>query len=274
MSKKELENTTQLTAQLVIFPEGDVYKKQAEELSRKLEAKIVTELPVEESGILALHLSNDGISLVGNGQTLQCDLSHMLSRAKPNNLNGELLIKTAKIKGVEGTLTAIDATAGFGEDAFLLAAVGFRVKLYEKDTVIAALLQDALRRSKLKPELAEITNRMELMEEDSLVALPQLTEEADVILLDPMFPARQKSGLIKKKFQLLQQLERPCSDEEELLNAAISNHPRKVVIKRPLKGAYLAGRKPDYSIKGKAIRYDCIVIPRHMASPNIAEETK
>ncbi|MBQ4243593.1 MAG: class I SAM-dependent methyltransferase, partial [Clostridia bacterium] len=37
-------------------------------------------------------------------------------------------------------------------------------------------------------------------------------------------------------------------------------HPHKIVIKRPLKGPFLAGRKPDYSLQGKAIRYDCIVL--------------
>ena len=102
---------------------------------------------------------------------------------------------------------------------------------------------------------------MQLFEENSLSALPRLSAAPDVILLDPMFPERQKSALIKKKFQLLQKLERPCADETDLINAAIAAHPRKVVIKRSLKVPYLAGRKPSYSLKGKAIRYDCLVLP-------------
>ena len=77
-----------------------------------------------------------------------------------------------------------------------------------------------------------------------------------------MFPARTKSALVKKKFQLLQQLERPCNDEEELLQAALAAKPRKVVIKRPAKGPYLGGVKPDYSLSGKSVRYDCLVIAR------------
>ena len=43
---------------------------------------------------------------------------------------------------------------------------------------------------------------MQLFEENSLSALPRLSAAPDVILLDPMFPERQKSALIKKKFQL------------------------------------------------------------------------
>ena len=84
----------------------------------------------------------------------------------------------------------------------------------------------------------------------------------DLILLDPMFPARQKSALIGKKLQLLQKLEMPCASEEALLAAALGTGARRVIVKRPLKGPYLAGKKPDYAITGKAIRYDCFVIAR------------
>ncbi len=74
-----------------------------------------------------------------------------------------------------------------------------------------------------------------------------------------MFPAREKSAAVKKKFQLLQRLEKPCDDEAALLGAARAARPKKVVVKRPAKGPALAGSTPDYSISGKAIRYDCYI---------------
>ncbi len=46
--------------------------------------------------------------------------------------------------------------------------------------------------------------------------------DADVVLLDPMFPARTKSAAVKKKFQLLHLIEQPCADEEELFEAAVA----------------------------------------------------
>ena len=170
-------------------------------------------------------------------------------------------MRAAKIKGKENAL-AVDATAGLGDDSLLLAAAGFRVRLYECDPVIAALLRDGLRRARLTddlPLLVEAAARMELFEEDSIQAMHHLPETPDVILLDPMFPKRQKSASIRKKFQLLQQLEKPCGDEEELLAAAIAAGPRKIVIKRPRKGPSLAGVTPDYVMEGSAIRYDCIL---------------
>ena len=75
-----------------------------------------------------------------------------------------------------------------------------------------------------------------------------------------MFPAREKSAQVKKKFQLIHSLEQPCDVEEQLLSAAIAARPKKIVIKRPKKGPFLAGRTPSYTIDGKAVRYDCIVL--------------
>lgn len=207
-----------------------------------------------------LQTDENGLALIENGHELRGDFTKLLPRLIPNNLNRELLVKASKLKGVPGPLTAVDATAGLGEDAFLLAAAGFHVHLYERNPTIAALLSDALRRGAEDPKLAPVIGRMEFHEEDSITALSQLTFSPDIVVLDPMFPERQKSGLIKKKFQLLHQLEQPCSEERALLDAAISCKPRRIVIKRPSKGPYLAGVTPSYSLKGKSIRYDCIVI--------------
>ena len=91
--------------------------------------------------------------------------------------------------------------------------------------------------------------------------MAQLDAPPDVILLDPMFPARQKSALVKKKLQMIQKLEIPCAGEAELLLAAMKARPKKLIIKRPPKGPYLADAKPDHSITGKAVRFDCIVNP-------------
>ena len=124
----------------------------------------------------------------------------------------------------------------------------------------------AMERAREVPELREPVSRMELHVGDSIEAMNRAEDSIegipDLVLLDPMFPERQKSALVKKKFQLIHRLESPCMEEETLLNAAIAAGPRKILIKRPLKGPWLAGRKPGYSISGKAVRYDCILLPR------------
>lgn len=206
-----------------------------------------------------LVLDGDGLSLHAGGQVLRGDLSHLLPRLK--NLSGEFLVKAAKIKNAGHPLTAIDATAGLGEDSFFLAAAGFRVRLFERNPVIHALLRDALDRAARMPELTEIIERMELCHGDSVQAMGVLDFTPDVVLLDPMFPARQKSALVKKKLQMIQKLETPCTDEGAMLRAAMLTRPKKLIVKRPPKGPYLAGVKPDHSIEGKAVRFDCFVSP-------------
>ena len=200
-----------------------------------------------------------GLALVGDGMELRGDFSRMLLRLRPANLNKELLVRAARIRGVEGPLSAIDATAGLGEDSILLAAAGYRVTLCERDEVIAALLRDALGRAADDARLAEVVARMTLVEGDAIETLERLDAAPDLVFLDPMFPERRKRGATNKKLQLFQHLERPCENEDELMRAALAIHPRKVVVKRPLKGPYLAGMKPSSSLAGKVVRYDVYV---------------
>lgn len=208
---------------------------------------------------LTLRIDTDGLSLCGYGMCFHGDFSQMLRRVTGGRLQHEMLARLSKTDVPHPT--AIDATAGMGEDSFLLAACGYEVTLYEQNPVIAALLEDALRRAAQDSALEPIVRRMHLINGDSVEQMPQTAEPPTLIYLDPMFPARQKSGLIQKKLQLIQKLESPCVQESALLDAALSAHPTKIIIKRPLKGAVLAGRKPHYCIKGKAIRYDCFHFP-------------
>lgn len=211
---------------------------------------------------LDLCADDGGLVLVGDGMALRADFTRMLPRLRPDRLARELLVRAARVRGVEAPVV-VDATAGLGEDSLLLAAAGFSVRLYERDPVIAALLRDALERAADLPGLADAVSRMELFEEDSIAAMRTLDTPPDVVLLDPMFPERTKSAAVKKKFQLLHRLERPCDDEFALLDAARAARPRKIVVKRPPKGPLLAGAKPSYQVIGKAVRYDVIVVPRN-----------
>lgn len=200
-----------------------------------------------------------GLAIADGAQVLRADFSRMLPRIRQGRLQRELVVRASRLRGAHEPARAVDATAGLGEDALLLAAAGFSVTLFERDATIAALLRDGLRRARDIPELEPIVSRMELVEADSIVAMPGMSPSPDVVYLDPMFPARRKRAATKKKLQIIQQLESPCEDEELLLRAALEAHPRKIVVKRPLKGPYLGGLKPSHSFAGKVVRYDCIV---------------
>lgn len=227
----------------------------AESFARKTGAPIVDK-PGE---YLTIHFDSKGVSLSGFGLTYQGDFAEtMMHRVTNGRLQHEMLVKAASSEK-EGR-KAIDATAGMGEDAFLLAAQGYEVTLYEQNPVVAALLKDAIRRAKKNQILKDIAGRMKVVEADSVECMSKLLDPVDVIYLDPMFPARQKSSLINKKLQLIQKLDPPCSEETDLFDAALKVGPSRIIVKRPLKSECLAGREPSYTLKGKAIRYDCYVL--------------
>ena len=211
---------------------------------------------------LALEQRPEGLTLLGDGMELTGDFSQLLPRLRQDRLSKELLVRAAHIKGAEHPLRAVDATAGLGEDSLLLAAAGYEVLLVERDPVIAALLADCLRRARADERLAAMAGRMHLQPGEATLVLGQLPQAPHLVYLDPMFPAKGKAALTKKKLQLFQRLEPPCAQEEELLAAALAAGPRRVVVKRPLKAPALAGRKPSHSVEGKTIRYDVFVPAR------------
>ena len=226
-------------------------KDMAESFSRRTGSPIVN----KPGDYLTVLFDSRGVSLSGFGLSYQGDFENMLHRVINGRLQHEMLAKAVKTD--QENLKAIDATAGMGEDSLLLAACGYQVTLYEQNPVIAILLKDALRRAKKNTVLKDIVSRMQLVEGDSIEHLNKRLDPVDVIYLDPMFPGRQKSGLINKKLQLIQKLEPPCSEETALFDAAMAAQPSKIIVKRPLKSPYLDERVPSYSLKGKAIRYDC-----------------
>jgi 16S rRNA (guanine1516-N2)-methyltransferase len=291
MRKKNLSTRSgeQNTAVCILLRDP-VFEDRANRLSVRLGLPVCRDpKAVGETFGLALVPDADGLSLFDGKMTLRGDFTHMQSRLLPGKLPAELLVRAAKLRDPGPCPVAIDCTAGLGDDSLLLAAMGYTVHLFEYDPITAELLDSALRKSQSSDSsgaLSDITNRMILHREDSLAGLsafrelpvrskeeettsgqdpdsgafPYITYAPDLIYLDPMFPARRKSGLITKKLQMLQMLENPCADESALLAAAVRANPRRIVIKRPLKGPFLAGIRPAYSIKGKAIRYDCIVV--------------
>lgn len=248
-----------LRDKLIVLAKATEYGEEAERLANHLGVSFYTGSADVPDNMLMLIMDEEGLALSDGDMVLRADLTRMIPRLKQSNLQNEMLVKATRIKGTSRGLNIIDATAGFGEDSLLLAAAGNYITLYEYDPIIAALLRDGLRKAAQVPTLDSIVARMKLIEGNSIVAMEQMKGDntVDVILLDPMFPERQKSASVKKKFQLLQQLESPCSDEYDLLQAAMDVRPSKLVIKRPVKGPYLGNKKPDYSYAGKAIRYDC-----------------
>ena len=103
---------------VVCFEKGG-QKDMAEAFARRIGAEI-SEKPGPKLTIL-FHAK--GVSLTGYGLSYQGDFENMLHRVTNGRLQHEMLVRAAKSD--KPGRKAIDATAGMGEDAFLLAAQGY-----------------------------------------------------------------------------------------------------------------------------------------------------
>jgi 16S rRNA (guanine1516-N2)-methyltransferase len=156
----------------------------------------------------------------------------------------------------------LDATAGLGRDAFVLAALGAQVTLAERQPTVAALLADARRRALDDPATAAAAARTEIVAADARNLLaPSPARSFDVVYLDPMYPDR-KTALAKKELQLLRELAGPDDDADALLAPALANATRRVVVKRPLKAPPLAGLAPALAFAGTQARFDVYLTGR------------
>jgi 16S rRNA (guanine1516-N2)-methyltransferase len=151
----------------------------------------------------------------------------------------------------------LDATAGLGRDAFVLATLGCEVSLIERQPLIAALLEDGLSRALVDADVGAIAARMALLKGNAIELMSQWQGESpQVIYLDPMFPHRDKSALVKKEMRLFRPFVGDDMDAPALLAAALELASHRVVVKRPRKAPSIEGSKPGYSLEGKSSRYD------------------
>ncbi|HET8700481.1 MAG TPA: class I SAM-dependent methyltransferase [Nitrococcus sp.] len=179
-------------------------------------------------------------------------------RAERASPRGEAIARACGLPR-HGSRHVVDATAGLGRDAHVLAQLGARVMLIEHSPVIFALLADAFDRAARHMQVPSWLERMHLIEADAAAWLsacvPQ--ERPAVVYLDPMYPRRAKRAAPSKEMQVLQALLGTAGDEtDSLLQAALRAASDRVVVKRPRHAEPLAGQRPDYQIPGRSTRFD------------------
>ncbi|MDV5172230.1 class I SAM-dependent methyltransferase [Photobacterium rosenbergii] len=185
-------------------------------------------------------------------------------RRKFGGGRGQAIAKAVGLKGGV-TPTVVDGTAGLGRDAFVLASLGCKVQMVERHPVVAALLDDGLARAKADSEIGGwISERLSLLHASSHNALEQLAADPDfvapdVVYLDPMYPHKKKSALVKKEMRVFQTLVGADLDADGLLAPALALATKRVVVKRPDYAEFLAGQKPAMAIETKKNRFDVYV---------------
>jgi len=178
-------------------------------------------------------------------------------------------------------MSVVDATAGLGRDAMLLAAAGCNVIAIERNPLIAFLLQEARASAEKSDQAALRSAAMNVVFRcaDSIEYLScpgDVEPRPDVVYIDPMYSnagaaanapdsgGLKKTAAVKKNAQLLQcidsifssSLETVANQGEKLLNQALQVARQKVVVKRAPRAPWMGECKPSSSVSGKAVRFD------------------
>jgi 16S rRNA (guanine1516-N2)-methyltransferase len=179
----------------------------------------------------------------------------ILHRLKYGKGRGQNLAKAVGMKSNKNR-TIVDATAGLGYDAFILASLGANVTLIERSKIMHNLLQEGISEAKsFGGEISGIISRMNLIFGDSKFILPDLLPE--VILIDTMYKDRKKTALVKNDMRLVRDIVGSDSDYIQLIDVALNQASNRVVIKQPRYADQIDNIKPySHQILGKTIRYD------------------
>lgn len=245
-----------MTACVVSFV-NEACKAQAQQLADRLN------LPINDASNAALQLIVDaqGLSLWAPalGGPVQVNFTGG-KNAHRRRFGGGRSQPLAKAIGLKPGFNpiVIDATAGWARDAFVLASLGCQITLLEQQPLLATLIEDGLKRAADDMDIAAIAAHMSLLNVnavDYLTALPE-NKWPDVIYLDPMYPSRDKSALVKKDMQILHQLVGNDETGEALLNVARQRARKRIVVKRPKGAPLLNSVQPVADVTSKNTRYD------------------
>jgi len=243
---------------VVLEPAGD-----GAEAARQLASSLGLALVREPGGCYALRFRDGRLELLAphpdmgplSVDFLNGEMAHRLRQAAHAD---EGLARAVGARGDPGP-RVIDATGGLGRDAAVLARRGCRVTILEREPVIAALLEDGLHRGRGgMGTVAEGLHRIRLVENDARAYLASCaeTEGPDVIYLDPMYPERRKSALVRKEMRIFRAIAGDDRDAEELLAAALVAARQRVVVKRPTRAPSLGGPAPSGAVRRGHTRFD------------------
>jgi 16S rRNA (guanine1516-N2)-methyltransferase len=173
---------------------------------------------------------------------------------------GQAIAKAIGLKKGK-TPTVLDVTAGLARDAYILATLGCQITLIEQSPILYTLIKDGIERALNSDTEHAVKNFTDLIHANSKSHIEQVGSETppDVIYIDPMYPERKKSALVKKDMQILHKLIGNNQNEDELLEAALGYAAQRVVVKRPIHADTLKGIKPSVNISSKKTRYDIYI---------------
>lgn len=235
-----------------------------------------TVLSRSPDGILTLLWADSAAS---KSSSWRLDLSQHQRRIKDAVSGRDLLCRNfADVARRQDKHAVVDVTAGLGRDAFLLAAMGFRVLLVERHPILFHFLREEVsRQARTGTALGTACRNMSVLLADASLEVSVDTIRTVLrkhaqdcptlsVYIDPMYPsgAVGRRSAVKKDSQILRHLvvaddtnERRRNEKCLLRNALqLASKGGHVVVKRPARASFLADAVPNKQTHGSTHRFD------------------
>nr|MBV6631355.1 class I SAM-dependent methyltransferase [Oceanococcus sp. HetDA_MAG_MS8] len=149
----------------------------------------------------------------------------------------------------------LDLTGGLGRDAATCAGLGMQVTVFERNPVLAMLLQEAIQRA---PE-AMAHNLCW----GGHQAAPDDWRGAQAVMYDPMYPGsgNHKGAAPGLQTQQLRALVGHDEDVEHTFASLRAHPPKRLAIKRPPRGQRVQLGEPSLSMRGGRVHWDIYLAP-------------
>ena len=145
----------------------------------------------------------------------------------------------------------LDATGGLGHDAFILALLGQKITVLEKNIGLCVLIEEALHNLPNLPYFNDARNNISIINDDSRTFLSS-SENFDVIYIDPMFNSKKKL----KRTKQMEFLDKYLGEYDDPSVEFYKSNFKRLVIKKELRAAASIKDCSAISFKGSSVRYD------------------
>ena len=221
-------------------------QKRAKKLSEKYNVPLINSESAET------YVSIDDQSILHSGNyKLENSFREGKFRARISQYQGESLLKKAIGWQSTSQKHILDTTGGLGHDAFILALLGQKITVLEKNTGLCILIEEALNNLPNLPYFNNARNNISIINKDSRAFLTS-AEHFDVIYIDPMFNS-------DKKLKRSKQMEFLANYLAEYDDPSIDFYQTKfkrMVIKKEFRSSSGIKDDPAISFKGASIKYD------------------
>jgi len=145
----------------------------------------------------------------------------------------------------------LDATGGLGHDAFILALLGQKITVLEKNIGLCVLIDEALHNLPNLPYFEDARNNITIINKDSRTFLSS-SENFDVVYIDPMFNSKKKL----KRTKQMEFLDEYLGEYDDPSVEFYESNFKRLVIKKELRAAASIKDCSAISFKGSSVRYD------------------